>query len=67
MYPSAPGERWDDDEYDPLSEAEEESVAVDEADVPADDHSLAAMYAAMSMLDSRSETVIFDRERHPVD
>ncbi len=60
--PSAPGERWDDDDYDPLSEAEEEAVAVDEADVPADDHSLAAMYASMCMLESRSETVIFDRD-----
>jgi hypothetical protein len=59
--PSAPGPRWDDDDYDPLSEAEEEAVAVDEADVPANDYSLAGMYAAMSMLDTRSETVIFDR------
>jgi hypothetical protein len=56
-----PGERWDDDVYDPLSEDEEEAVAVDEANVPADDYSLAAMYATMSMLDSRSETMIFDR------
>jgi hypothetical protein len=60
--PLAPGDRWDADDYDPLSEAEEEAVAVDEADVPAEDHSIGAMYAAMSILNIRSETVLFDRD-----
>lgn len=60
--PSAPGDRWDADDYDPLSEAEEEAVTVDEAEIPTEDHSIGAMYAAMSMLDIRSETVLFDRE-----
>jgi hypothetical protein len=57
--PAAPVDRWDDDDEAQCSDEDKPDAAVN---VPAEDHSLNSMYAAMSMLESRTETVLFDRD-----
>jgi hypothetical protein len=58
--PAAPVDHWDaDDDEAQCSDEDKPDAAVN---VPPEDHSLNSMYAAMSMLESRTETVLFDRD-----